>query len=115
MNNHSQTIQTNLAGVIYDRLYRARNDFLHGNPISDETLRVEKCRKNVHVFAASLFRLALTAFLDLRFAERLPDGADAQDRERHDVRGKMFRAAQRLAEDAILNADKAPRPPAEQA
>ena len=50
-------IQTNLAGVIYERLYRARNDFLHGNPITDKTLRVEKCRKHVHWFAASLFRL----------------------------------------------------------
>ena len=58
-------IQTNLAGVIYERLYRARNDFVHGNPITDETLRVEKRRKHVHWFAASLFRLALTGFLSL--------------------------------------------------
>ena len=52
--------------------------------------------------------LALTAFLDLRFAETLPDGADKQERERHDVRGEMFRAPQRLAEDAIPIADAAP-------
>ena len=105
-------IQTNLAGAIYERLYRARNDFLHGNPITDETLRVEKCRKHVHWFAASLFRLALTGFLNLRFSETLPDTADDQDRERHDVRGKRFRAAQRLSEDAILVADEPPRPSA---
>jgi hypothetical protein len=47
----------------------------------------------VHWFAASLFRLALTWFLNLRFSETLPDTADDQDRERHDVRGKRYDAA----------------------
>jgi hypothetical protein len=51
----------NLAGVIYERLYRARNDFLHGNPVTDETLRLERCRQSALHFAAPLFRLALTA------------------------------------------------------
>jgi hypothetical protein len=86
-----QPIKTNLAGVIYERLYHARNAFLHGDPISDETLTVEKCRKRVHVFAPSLFRLALAGFLNLQSSE------------------KRFRAAQCLSEDAILAADEPPR------
>jgi hypothetical protein len=111
--SYSRTIiQTNLAGSIYKRLYNARNDFLHGNPITDETLIVEKCRKRVDWFAASLFRLALTGYLNLRFSETLSDSADDQDRERHDARGKRFRAAQCLSEDAILVADEPPRPSA---
>jgi hypothetical protein len=105
-----RSIQTNLAGVIYERLYHARNHFLHGNPITDETLRVETCRKHVHWFAASLFRLALTGFLNLRFSEMLSDSRDDQDGVRHDKRGKRFRAAQCLSEDAILVADEPLRP-----
>jgi hypothetical protein len=69
-------ISTNLAGAVYDRLYMARNHFLHGNPVTAQTLMLEKCRKHVHLFAPSLFRLALTAFLDLRFSETLPDTAN---------------------------------------
>lgn len=107
-------IPTNLAGEIYAHLNRVRNDFLHGNPVTDETLRLEKCRKTALRFAAPLFRLALTAVLDLRFSEALPDGADEQDRDRHAVRGNMFHAPQCLAEDAILNADEPPRQPRRQ-
>ncbi len=62
----------------------------------------------VHLFAASVFRLALTAFLDLRFSETLPDTASDEDRGHHIASGMSFLAAQRLAEDAILIADKAP-------
>ena len=103
-----QSIQTNLAGVIYERLYRARNDFLHGNPITDETLRVEKSRKHVHWFAVPLFRLALTAFLNLHFSETLQDTASDEDRGRHIAKRMAFSQPQRLAEDAILMADNAP-------
>ena len=101
--------QTNLAGSIYERLYKARNDFLHGNPVTIETLELEKSGKQVRWFAAPLFRLALTAFLDLRFSERLPKTADDHDRERHEVKGRIFRLAQRRSEDAILVADQLPR------
>jgi hypothetical protein len=44
-------ISTNLAGAVYDRLYTARNHFLHGNPVTAQTLMLEKCRKHVHLFA----------------------------------------------------------------
>jgi hypothetical protein len=109
-----QSIQTNLAGVIYERLYRSRNDFLHGNPITDETLRVEKSRKHVHWFAVPLFRLALTASLNLRFSETLLDTANDEDLRRHSARQMAFNRHQRLAEDANLIANEAPdqSPPA---
>jgi hypothetical protein len=102
-------IRTNLAGDVYAHLNSVRNDFLHGNPVTDETLRLQKCQKNALLFAAPLFRLALTAILDLRFSEALPDGADDQERERHAKRNIAFAKHQFLAEDAILAADQPPR------
>jgi hypothetical protein len=43
-------IQTNTAGEVYAHLNSVRNDFLHGNPVTDQTLRLEKCQKNVMWF-----------------------------------------------------------------
>jgi hypothetical protein len=79
--------------------------------VTAETLKLEKCQKHVHWFSASLFRLALTAFLDLRFSESLPVAADGQDHGRHIERRMDFRSPQRVAEDTILVADELPRKP----
>jgi hypothetical protein len=101
--------QTNLVGSIYERLYKARNAFLHGNPVTVETLKLERSGKQVHWFAAPLFRFALTAFLEQRFSEKLSETAGGKERERHEAQGKRVRSAQRLSEDAILVADQLPR------
>jgi hypothetical protein len=106
-----QSVRTNLACVIYERLYRARCDFLHGNPVTDTTLKLENSQRPVERFAAPLFRLALTAFLDLRFSETLPDTANDEDRGRHIARQMAFNRPQHLAEDAILLADEPPDAP----
>ena len=103
---HSRPIQTNLAGVIYDRLYGARNAFLHGNEVSVGTLKLGSGQQ-AQWFAAPLFRLALTAFLDLRFPETLADNANDQDRGHHIARMREFKRQQKLSEDAILIADAA--------
>jgi hypothetical protein len=71
-------IQTNCAGAIYKRLYDVRSDFLHGNPVTAETLKLAKRQESVLVSAAPLFRLALTAVLDLRSPE-LSDASADQD------------------------------------
>lgn len=101
-----EQIRTNLAGFIYEQLNNARNDFLHGNPVTPETLRLAKSRKQVQWFAAPLYRLALTAFLDLR-----SDTTYDQDWVRHAARNRD----QRVAEDAILVADESPSPVASHA
>jgi hypothetical protein len=72
--------------------------------VTAETLKLEKSGRQVQWFAASLFRLALTAFLDLRFSE--PVSTDAQGLGRHIATGIDFRQAQRISEDAILLADE---------
>lgn len=55
-----------LAAALYDRLYQARNDFLHGNPVSRATLNLRVNGRTLFHIAAPLYRLALTSFLDLR-------------------------------------------------
>jgi hypothetical protein len=106
-----ETLQTNVAGEVYGHLNRVRNDFLHGNPVTPETLKLETCRRSVLFFAAPLFRLALTAFLNLRLLEASND----EDRGRRIAKRIAFNQPQRFAEDAILMADEAPdqKPPAE--
>jgi hypothetical protein len=82
-----------------------RNDFLHGNPVTAETLKLAKRQESVLVFAAPLFRLALTAVLDLRSPE-LSDASADQDYD--PIAGGMsFSGPQLLAEEAILMADEA--------
>jgi hypothetical protein len=102
-------VQTNLAGEVYAHLNRARNDFLHGNPVTAETLSLEKCGKSALHFAAPLFRLAMSAALDLKFSEALPDAADAEGFGSYIGKRRHFLTPQRFAEDAILVADKPPR------
>jgi hypothetical protein len=51
---------------LYGELNRARNDFLHGNPITNSRLIVPPGKQPLHLYAAPLFRMALTAYLDLQ-------------------------------------------------
>jgi hypothetical protein len=58
----------NLACWIYGELYRARNDFAHGNPVDANRLRLPSGRY-LHYYAAILYRLALTGFLNLQWTQ----------------------------------------------
>jgi hypothetical protein len=57
---------------LYGEMNRARNDFLHGNPIGDARLIVPPGKRPLHLYAAPLFRMALTAYLDLKLDPRPP-------------------------------------------
>jgi hypothetical protein len=57
---------------LYGELNRARNDFLHGNPIDGSRLIVAPAKQALHLYAPPLFRMALTAFLDLKQGRRPP-------------------------------------------
>jgi hypothetical protein len=98
-----KTIQTNSAGALYKCLYDVRNAFLHGEAVTPKTLKLETCQQSVLFFAAPLFRLALTAFLDLRIPEIATD-----DKGRW--REMSARKPQRDAEGAILIAEQPPKP-----
>lgn len=55
-----------LALWLYERLYDARNAFLHGNPLARNALTpASGARESLFILAAPLYRLALTGFLDM--------------------------------------------------
>jgi hypothetical protein len=56
----------NLPVWLYGELNRARNDFLHGNPITGSRLIVAPGKRPLHLYAAPLFRMVLAAYLDLK-------------------------------------------------
>jgi hypothetical protein len=62
--------QKQLATWICRKVYDARDDFLHGNEVDAAVLNLNK--KPVTDFAACLFRLALTSFVDLNFNVAMP-------------------------------------------
>jgi hypothetical protein len=74
--------------------------------VTAETLKLVKRQESVLFFAAPLFRLALTAFLDLRSPE-VSDTSDEQDPDPVAV-GIPFSGPKRLAEEAMLKTDDAP-------
>jgi hypothetical protein len=65
-----------LPSWLYQKLNDARNDFLHGNPISKRRLLLPDAKRSLENFAAPLYRLALTSFLDLRWKGEIPSMGD---------------------------------------
>jgi hypothetical protein len=62
----NKTAPNSLPCWIYGELVRARNDFLHGNPVALDRLIVQSSGQTLHNFAAPLYRAALAAFLGLK-------------------------------------------------
>jgi hypothetical protein len=54
---------------IYEKIYKCRNDFLHGNPIDVELSQPLMTRDSLFGVSAPLYRMALMAFLDLKCKE----------------------------------------------
>lgn len=51
---------------LYGAMYHARNDFMHGNQIDENRLIVAPGKRPLHIYTALLYRMALTAFLDVK-------------------------------------------------
>lgn len=58
-----------LGCAIYSRIHTARNDYLHGNKVSDVQLVIAPSKRFLPDYVPVLYRIALTAFLDLTFKE----------------------------------------------
>jgi hypothetical protein len=92
---------------IYGKLYQARNHFLHGNPIPKNALSPKGTKDGLFWLAPSLYRLALTGFLDLsidpairkKLPYRLSDAAFANPQFRTLYRAQDF---QSMSERALL-------------
>jgi hypothetical protein len=57
---------------MYGKLHHARNQFLHGNRVSQKLLDPAHGRLGLFWLAAPLYRLALSGFLGMTFDKRLP-------------------------------------------
>lgn len=91
-----------LATWICRRVYDLRNDFLHGNDVDPDALKLNG--KPVTDFAACLFRLLLTGFLDLHFNVRMPPSGNVEEVAAFISHRMAFNKFQRAYEDALLKA-----------
>ncbi len=88
-----------LANWVCRKIYDLRNDFLHGNDVAASALTLKDLP--ILDFAACLFRLALTGFLDLHFNVPMPPKEDAEAIAAFINQRAMFNKFQRAFEDAL--------------
>ena len=100
--------QRSLPCWIYGELLRARNDFMHGNEIDTDRLKVESGRY-LHHFAAPLYRMVLAGFLGLNWLEVLPEDAAAEAMGSYIARKMQFLDAQDDFERALTRIHTPPK------
>jgi hypothetical protein len=91
---------------LYGKLYQARCDFLHGNPVSPKTLNPSNLEQSLFWFAPCLYRMALTGFLKLTFNRKPPRISDAQKMGAYASQHARFWQFQRTIERALLKSRK---------
>jgi hypothetical protein len=97
-------VKRTLACWLYEQLYNCRNNFLHGNPIEHDGLRLPASDRTFFEYAAPLYRLALTAFLPITYNVDISSIDDLQEFSDYIVDRKNFFMPQRFAEEALLTA-----------
>lgn len=100
----NETKERSLASWLYQRLYDCRNDFLHGNPVERSNLMLPASRKNISEYAASLYRIALTAVLPLAYNRSIPSIEDLEAPGADNAGKRSFTEPQELAEKALMTA-----------
>ena len=100
-NKEDKTIRINSACWVYDQLNACRNNFLHGNRVKKSDLYLKRSRQPIYKFAPILYRLGLTAFLDLSWKEQFPK---CDDSELINVEKRKFEQPQFEAETALRQA-----------
>lgn len=84
---------------LYNEILKARNNFLHGNPVTRDSLKVGD--NFLPTLAAPLFRMALTSSLNISFEEPAPHEGELEKLVEHRCRMNSFLAPQNYAESAI--------------
>ena len=87
---------------LYGEIYKARNDFLHGNPVTPGRLTVKATGGNLFHYAAPLYRMALTGFLPLRWLAALPPMEDTEAFGKYVAERMDFASYQKTIEKALL-------------
>lgn len=85
-------------------LYRVRNAFLHGNPVSPADLILPISGKSIYNYAAPLYRSALASFLKIDFTEPTPNESDQIAVERWARRSSQHSMTRYAIEAALLTA-----------
>ena len=93
-----------LACWMYGEIYSARNDFLHGNPVSQKRLIVKSSNRSLFQYAAPLYRLALTGFLPLAWCKPIPPLGDETELGKYVDEQRHFTAYQKTIEKALHTA-----------
>jgi hypothetical protein len=107
--NRKKMSRGSLARWVYYELYRARNDFLHSNPVEPARLRPTGSRTNLLNLASPLYRLALSGFLSLAFSEPKVPASDAAGFVARHLQKSDFDNFQHLCERGLLRARKTDR------
>jgi hypothetical protein len=94
--------QKQLATWVCKRVYDLRNDFLHGNDVDQTALLLNG--QPVIDFAACLYRLALTGFLDLHFNASAPPSGNTEAMVAFVNERRSFNKFQSAYESALLTA-----------
>lgn len=95
-------VRRNLACWIYREMNSRRNDFLHGNPIDDSSLIIRQSGRSLFNFAATLYGLGLTSFLDLSWKRQPPPPIEEEEFAQHCIDRMRFNKTQKDAEKALL-------------
>ncbi len=103
------TVKRTLASWLYQALHDCRNNFLHGNPVERDDLRLPVSGRTVFEYAAPLYRLALTSFLPLTYGRAMPSVSDTEAFGVYIAGHMEFVGPQRSVEEAILTATQTPR------
>lgn len=94
---------------LYGEIYHARNDFLHGNPVELDRLKIDGSDRNLFEFAAPLYRMALTAFLSLAWPTPAPSMNDPEAFGQYIGDHMHFMDPQRTIEKGLLAANTKPK------
>jgi hypothetical protein len=92
------TPRSNLPCWLYGQLNSIRDDFIHGNRVGDNSLITKRSHRAIQSYAVVLYRMALAAFLDLKFKERLKSPTT---KSVHEQRKSDFEFHQGDAESAL--------------
>ncbi len=95
------TLRT-LSSHVYASLLNQRNNFLHGNPVDMSNLKVAGAAKSLFEYAASLYRMALAAFLELKWQQPLDTSLDAKSVAIQICEEIEFLKPQRAIEEALI-------------
>lgn len=96
-----KVLRKNLVCWLYRELYRCRNDFLHGNPVDNTSLKIRQSGRTIVSFGPILHRLALTSFLELSFRPEPPDLTETEAMSAYMSDRMEFRHPQDMMERAI--------------